>query len=504
MILYNTPLIMVLVFLVLTLVLGLYVSTLYVRKKENKFIQYALGNKQFHTNTLVVTVLATAFGGGVMMRGIPNVYNIGTHYIISLFAWSISFGLISLLGLRMGPFMTHLSVAETIGSVYGKYPRTITALLGICWSIGIVSIQINVMSSTIVMCIDSIDPRIVTVPATLILIAYAILGGVRAITITDILQFATFTIIIPLLIKFLFVKTDKSFLGVILFLRKKEDFQFSNMIQFDKKFLKIILNSLGAFLFLNPSVVHRIYMSSSPIQVHKVFKRVTLFSVIIWGCIISVGLLVFVGNPMLPVTEIWSYILIDMPAVYKGFVVISLLGMTMSTADSCLHTAAIMVSHDMVETIRWLKAAPYIHQLRLAKLTVLVVGLLAMILTLCCPDLFELSKFVFGYLTSVFTVTVTSPFILAVFGFRSSARTALIGMATGILVGLVWETWVEPEIGINNRVISIMANGLAMIAAHYLLPQPPGKGWIGVGQQYKRMKQLIRIFKKHKKSIDLE
>jgi hypothetical protein len=77
-------------------------------------------------------------------------------------------------------------------------------------------------------------------------------------------------------------------------------------------------------------------------------------------------------------------------------------------------------------------------------------------------------------------------------------------MAIGILVGLVWETLVKPETGINNRVISIMANGLTMMAAHYLLPQPPGKGWIGIGQQYKRMKQLMRTFKKHKKSIDLE
>lgn len=495
---------MVLAFLVLTLVIGLYVSSLCVRKKENTFIQYALGNKQFHTNTLVVTVLATVFGGGIMMRSIPNVYNVGMHYIIFLFAWSISLGLISLLVLRMGPFMGHLSLAETIGSVYGKCPRAIAALLGICFSIGLVSIQINVMSSAIVMCIDSIDPRIVTVPATLILIAYAILGGVRAITITDALQCATFAVVIPLLTNFFFVKTDKSFLEIILFLRKQENFQFSNLIQFDKKLFKLVLHSLGYFLVLNPSAVQRVYMSSSPIQAYKVFKRVTIFSLIICACIISVGLLIFVGDPTLPVTGIWSYILDDMPAVYKGCVVISLLAMTMSTADSSLHTAAIMVSHDMVETIRGVKKAPYTHQLRLAKLTVLVVGLLAMIITVYYPNLFALSKFVFSYLTSCFIVTVTPPFILAVFGFRGSTHTALVGMTIGILVGLAWETYLEPKLGINNRIIAIISNGLAMMATHYLLPQPPGKGWIDGNHQQKRIQQLIRAFKKHKKIIDLE
>ncbi|UWW97172.1 MAG: hypothetical protein NMK33_01220 [Candidatus Cardinium sp.] len=49
-----------------------------------------------------------------------------------------------------------------------------------------------------------------------------------------------------------------------------------------------------------------------------------------------------------------------------------------------------------------------------------------------------------------------------------------------------------------------MANGLAMMAAHYLLPQPAGKGWVGINDQYKRMQQLIRAFKKYKKTIDLE
>ncbi len=490
---------MVLAFLLLTLGVGLYAS-----QRATTLREYAVGNKQFHTTTLVVTVLATSFGGGTLMRNVPKVHNIGIYFIAMLFAIAVGFWIKSCLVLRMRPFMEHLSMAETIGSLYGKWFRAIAALLGICFSIGIVAIQINVISAAIGMCVDSIDPRIITVLATLILIAYAMFGGIRAITLTDILQFATFTIIIPLLIRLVFVKTGKSFLDIILLLQKQEKFQFRNLFHLDKKLLKLVVESLGLACWFNPSAVQRVYMSSGPIQAHKVFLRVTLFSVIILACIVLMGLLVFVGDLTLPVTEIWPYILADMPPVYKGCVVISLLGMAMATADSSLHTAAIMFSHDMVESIRGIQVVSYVHQLRLAKYTALITGLLAMIVTVYYPNLFQLSHFVFNALIICFEATIAAPFILAILGFRGSLPTALIGMAIGALTALILKKWPQIDIGIGVGFLAMVANGLAMMAAHYLLPQPADKGWVGRDDQQKRMEQLIRAFKKYKKNIDLE
>ncbi|TSJ81407.1 MAG: sodium:solute symporter family protein [Candidatus Cardinium sp.] len=498
--LYNVPLLMVLSFLGLTLVVGLYGT-----QKAITFRKYAVGNKRFHTTTLVITVLATACGGGMLMRELPNIYKYGIHHIAFLLIINaMKDYIISLLGFRMGPFMTHFSIAETIGSVYGKYPRVIAALLSICFSIGVVAIQINVMSLAIGMCIESIDPRIVTVPATLILIVYSMFGGVRSVTITDILQFITIPIIILLIIKFVFVKIDKSFLEVALLIQKQEKFQFSRLFQFDKKLLTVFLNSLWYGFFLYPPVIQRVYMSSGPIQAHKVFLRFTRFKVIILGCIALISVLVFIGDPTLPLTAIWPYILADILPVYKGCLVIGLLAMAMSTVDSSLHTASIMVSHDIVESIRGVKSVSYVHQLRLAKLTTLVLGLLAMTVTIYYPDLFKLTNFALTFLISFFVIAVIPPFILAVFGFRGSTRTALIGIATGTLVYFYSERWIEPAIGIPFKFFALIANGLAMIAAHYLLSQPADKGWTGNNNQQKRMQQLIRVFKKYKKSIELE
>lgn len=488
---------MVLAFLVLTLVVGLYVS-----RGTTTFREYAVGNKRFDTTSLVATVLATMFGGGALMRTVPDIYDQGIVCIVYVFGLVINSYIVNLLALRMGPFMQHLSMAETIGSVYGKYPRMIAALLATSLVVGVVAIQINVMSCAIGMCMDGIDPCMVTVLATLILISYAALGGIRAVTITDLFQLATFSVVIPLLVRFVFVKTGKSFVEVVWFVQQQEKFQCSNLFQFNGKGLATVLEVLACLFLFDPPIVQRIYMSSSPMQVKKGFLRVMLFGLMIWVGIFLMALFVFVGDPTLLKHEVWSYILVDMSPAYKGCVVISILAMTMSTADSCLHTAAIMVSHDIMEGIRGVKTVSAVHKLRLAQCTTLVTGLLAMTVTVDHPDLFELSTFVFSYLMPFFYIAIVPPFILAIFGFRGTTRTALMGMTMGVLVSLACEKWITVEI--NWEFISVVANGLAMMAAHYLLPQPPGKGWIEPDHQQQRMVQLIRAFKKYKKSIDLE
>ncbi|MGI2298848.1 hypothetical protein ACRRVB_03625 [Candidatus Cardinium hertigii] len=70
----NIPLCMVVSFLVLTLVVGIYFS-----RKTTSFRQYAIGDKQFATATLVATVLATAYGGGGLIRSVQQVHNLGLY-----------------------------------------------------------------------------------------------------------------------------------------------------------------------------------------------------------------------------------------------------------------------------------------------------------------------------------------------------------------------------------------------------------------------------------------
>ena len=194
MIAFNIPLVMVIVFLLFTLGVGLYYSG-----KITTLREYAIGHKQFATPTLVATVLATLYGGGGLIRTVEYVHSLGLYWIVIALFDNICVWLISPLSLRMAPFMQHLSIAETMGAVYGKLPRMITALASIAKFIAVLAIQINVMTLAMSICMESVNPRMITILATAALIFYSTSGGIRAVTFTDVLQFITFAIIIPLL-----------------------------------------------------------------------------------------------------------------------------------------------------------------------------------------------------------------------------------------------------------------------------------------------------------------
>ncbi|WP_250237830.1 sodium:solute symporter family transporter [Cardinium endosymbiont of Oedothorax gibbosus] len=265
MLLYNAPLLIVLSFLVLSLAVGLYSG-----QKENTFREYAVGSKRFSTPILMATLLASNFGGEILITSIVLTYIKGLESIIWEFMGFFSFWMTSLIWLHITPFIKHFSVSETIGHVYGKYPRVITALFIFVWCIGGISLQISTMCIVMSMFIESVDYRIMVILATFIFITYAALGGIRSVTNTDVLQFITFVIIIAFFAKLCFEKTGKSVVEVVSFLKNQEKFQWSSL--HCNTILHLVLQAPYWFLTIyDPLSIQKVYMASSPFQVKKVF-----------------------------------------------------------------------------------------------------------------------------------------------------------------------------------------------------------------------------------------
>ncbi|WP_223245664.1 sodium:solute symporter family transporter [Cardinium endosymbiont of Bemisia tabaci] len=459
---------------------------IYFSRKRTTFREYAIGNKQFATATLVATVLATFFGGGGLVRNIECVYDLGLWWIMyQLIKNSCHLWIFSRLTLRMGSFMHHLSMQETIGHIYGKYPKVMAILGGICFSIFVIITQIKVMSLAINMCIELNNSYVIPIVCTSLLIFYSTFGGIRAITYTDVLQFITFAIIIPFLAWLMFVQVGKPVAEIIPIIQNYPKFQCASLFK-DKQLVSLLLLILtGIVTLIDPTVIQRVYMSSSPIQAKKVFAYANIFEIIITFFIILIAIFVFTGAPSLPKEAVFGYIVTHVPSFFKGLLTISLLAMTMSTADSYLNACAIMVSHDVLKTVQNKKEISDADQLKIARWTTLTVGLIAMVLAFHYKDLLQLLFLAYAFYIPI----VTAPFILAIFGFRGTSRTALIGMTTGACTILAWNKWVKPSTGMDGSFVSMLANGLAMVAAHYLFKQPEGAGWSKPDDEFQQMRQ---------------
>lgn len=468
-------------FLLPTLFVGIYFS-----KKQTTFLEYAIGNKQFGTATLVAAVLGTLYGGGALIRNIEGIYGYGLSWIMLVSSSPFSLWIISKLALRMGPFMSHLSLAETIGNVYGKYPRIIAALIGICSCMVIMIIQIKVISQVIGICCSWVDPRIVTLLVTLLLIFYATFGGIRAITFTNVLQCITFTIIIPLMSWFIFLKLAKPITGIFATLSIYDTFQIKKVLQLNTSLLSNLLLVLSLIISnIDQTIMQRVYMASGPGQVRKVFTYATFFNIFISSFILFIGLCTFISAPHLPKEAIWDYIVESIPIGFKGFLCICLFSMAISTADSSLNCCSVMVSHDILKYVSNKKDIFDRFQLKVARLTTLVLGLFSTLLAFSAPDLVAL---MYWFIDCVVPI-VPAPFILAIFGFRGTTRTALTGMAVGLVTILIWNIWIEPLTGIHGAFLAMIANGLAMMAVHYLFKQPETTGWVEPDNIFKQSQQ---------------
>ncbi|AWN81636.1 sodium:solute symporter family transporter [Candidatus Cardinium hertigii] len=491
----NLPLVMVMAFLLLTLVVGLYYS-----RKVTTFREYAVGNKQFATATLIATTLATGIGAPALVSVVEEIHSQGLCWVIVMPLSAFSYWLIRPLAFRMGPFMQHFSIAETLGNVYGSSLRIITALICILASITYIALQIKIMSMAIGTCINNMDiyyTKYTIIGATSVLIFYAVCGGIRSVTFTDILQFVTFTSVIPFLAWFMFVKTDKSIFDIIPILQCQPKFHISSVFTWSSQPIAMISLLLTCFFSaVEPPIMQRVYMASSPAQAKKVFGYCTVFSFIICIFIVLIGIFTFVGSPQLRTERIWQHVMQQIPFAFKGFIAISLLAMAMSTADSNLNSCSVMLSHDILGPIQKRTGIVFsLSPLWIARLTVLLVGISAMIVVFHYDNVYALMLLAIDW----YIPMVLAPYILAIFGFRGTSHTAIIGICMGAFTILVWNRLIIPKTGIEGSFFCMLANGLAMLAAHYLLPQPAGTGWVPPDKIYQQRQQEKARIKRRSK-----
>ena len=468
-------------FLLFTLVMSIFS----LNKRVTNFREHAVGHRQFSTAALVATIVASYCPGGLLRASITE-----TAIGIWPITHRITVALLPLLTLswlagRMSKFRYDLSMPDSMARAYGSCERFITALFEVCNAIIIVSLQIRVIADAASLFITSVSPHTITILITVVLVVYAMFGGVRAITFTDIWQSIVFSTLMVVLAWLLFKKTGKPIIEIIDFLQTQKKFALDNIMPSHNKLPNILRYLSNLFIAISPYLVQNVYMCHSPAQARKAFLYASIFSTAIITCITLVGLFVFVCFPYVPSTAIWNHFLSNASPVLKGIVCIIILSFAMSTVDSRLHVASIMLAYDIPKSIYFLRGLVRFYQLRIARVMLFAVALLTMVLAHNFP-VYTLVQILIWY-GRFYVPIIMAPFILAVLGFRTTSPVALIGMATGLLSIFVWQKWMAPIVGTNSGHIPCMLiNGLAMIIAHYI---------IAITQKDKQAKKRTSSFK---------
>ncbi|MGI4776448.1 MAG: sodium:solute symporter family protein, partial [Janthinobacterium lividum] len=373
---------------------------------------------------------------------------------------------------RLAEFLGNLSIAEAMGDLYGKKVRIITAIAGCVGIVGLIAMQLKVAGLLFEYCFD-VNGIYGIVIAGVIVTIYSAFGGIKSVTFTDLIQFITFSTVIPIMVYFIYSTLDINKITVDIF-RSNPLFDYRQVFDFKQSkslyYLSIVF--IIAASGFGPPMFQRMAMAKNTMQIRKSFITAGITCVLLALMMSWTGILVVSSNPNLPHNEIVKYVLFNYSWIgLKGLSLAGIMAMVMSTADSYINSTSIMFVHDLCRPLN-LKIVK--NELAFSRLASLFIGTFSMLLALYSKgNLMQLL-----ITCNMFYIPiVTVPFVMATLGFRSSGKAVIIGMSGGFITVIIWESFLKLE-SIDGIIPGTIANLVFLIGSHYLLRQRGG--WIGI------------------------
>jgi len=467
------------IFLCINLVVGLYYG-----RNVKSLRDYALGSPKFPISTflIAVSIAATWISGSAFTIGLVAAYSNGLYELLPLAGMIIRPLLVSqFLAIRMGEFLGKLSIAEAMGNLYGSTLRTITAVTSIVRLIVYVSIQFKV-SAMVLSTFLGFPSNYAVVLTALIIAAYAAFGGIRSIMVTDLVQLVTFSIFVPVLALVIWSGL-KDPAQVYNTLTTNPIFSFSNLFSSPKKGMLVFLFFVYCSIpSMSACPFQRVAISKNVYQVRKTFLHASWIVGFLVYSISWIGILLLSQDSMMiqgNFKSVLSQLLSRITHIcctykgLKGLVATGIMAMVMSTVDSDMNSASVIFAHDIA---RYFKLNKKVSSLLLARIFVFIFSGFALVLAFYpSNDFLHTISLIFALYVS----TITVPFILAIFGFRSkTSRPILIGIVGGISAVVFWRLFMEKATGIKSVIAGMLANLICLLVSHYLLKEKGG--WVGI------------------------
>jgi Na+/proline symporter len=215
------------------------------------------------------------------------------------------------------------------------------------------------------------------------------------------------------------------------------------------------------FPLLNPVFVQRILMGGNVADARSSFRICAGFQLILCLMVISAGLAACIQFPEAEPSSVLLKVLESSAGpILLGICLVGLLAAIMSTADSYLNAASICFSHDITKSILGNKLSQA-GELRLARLSSFVIGILAAYIAIDCKDIRNLLIASAG----AWGPAIVIPLWAGILGYRASSRVFILAALAGGVTAWVLPAWLPPSLKLSCTVPAMLANGLAFWAA---------------------------------------
>lgn len=514
---------------------------------------YASGNNaNFNGLTISATIAALFCSASLVVGGIEQIYTQGLmmiwfYFIAEMIACCFAIFVYIPRIIKIKTYSLH----QYIGHFYGSNIRALFALSESIQRIGRFAIQLRLIGKCADYAFDLHGTSNTTIwIAAVILILYASFGGLKAVSHTDVVQFISFFLIVPIIAFLLWEKTGavynnhEGFFSI--FSGEYEKFTLKGSVN---SFITVIvaLSILSRTILTTPLNIpsfQRIGMCKNTERAQKLWGISTAIYGIFVLFVVFIGLQLFgitkginpETNSTMKVNEIVPYMLhfLNNPTISVLFFIM-IVSLAISTSDSEFNGIGVLFSNDIL-----VKINKKLYQNKVAATVSGVVAcIFALVLALSFDNIFSILLSVQNF----FLPVVVIPLACTIFGLRTHKNAIWAGVIAGIFITLLYSFifgiilnpqwhdftfsgifmntsgsgligYIQDMLGVDSSVTisqytqyafgpGMLANFLGIMCMHYYYKS---KGWKWEGSEFESecalsQEEIIRILDNARKSL---
>jgi len=416
---------------------------------------FSVSHRSYTSFVIFATLSASFIGGGFSIGNAEKVYRLGIANIIVLWGFSLKEILVAR---YIAPKMDNFPNVISMELGYGKAAKVITGFFSIFLCAGIVGAQVGAMG-LICKVFLGIEPIWGILIGCGIVIAYSTIGGMRAVILTDLIQFCVLAIGLPAALIFGIIK-----LGGFSAIREAVPASHFS-VPADTMTIAAFLSLFLTFLLgetLVPPYVQRLLIGKDAGHTARGTMLSGIFSVPFFVITGAIGLVALTLDPKLDPNLAMPYVIRTvLPAGVRGVVIAGVISIVMSSADSFLNGAATACINDIVKPLRKNPLSER-KELLLAKLTNCFVGVLAVIFAIKISSILDILIYAYNFWAPVILVPLAAVFL----GVRVTRAGFFSGTIAGAAGVLIWNGLLKSPMGISGLVIGVFCNFIAFTLAN--------------------------------------
>lgn len=422
---------------------------------------FSVSNRSYGSMVIFATLSASFIGGGFSIGNAEKVFRFGIVNIVVLWGFSLKEILVAkFIAPRTGNFSGVISVGDLMDRGYGKMGRIVSGFFSVFLCAGIVGAQVGAMGIIFNVFLD-IRPIWGILIGCGIVITYSTIGGMRAVVLTDVIQFCVLAIGLPVALVFGIVKLG----GFSAIKAAAPAGHFSipaegmTICAFLSLFLTFLLGET-----LVPPYVQRLFMAKDAGHTARGTMLSGIFSIPFFAVTGAIGLVALTLDPELDPNMAMPYVVSTvLPIGIRGIVIAGIISIVMSSADSFLNGAATCCINDVVKPLRRNPMSER-SELLLAKLTNCLVGILAVVFAIKIPSILDILIYAYNFWAPIIVV----PLAAVLLGVRVTRAGFLAGTLAGAVGTLAWNYLLKTPAGIEGLTIGVFCNLFSFILANKL------------------------------------